>query len=119
MKYGLLLSSVVEFLGGIIVFFASHLILPDNACSLPLVKMYGLLAVVVGFINYQAYRHFDESPIARKVFMAMFFFHGALALMCYRMDSSVINYPLAATITHLVLFVILLMAYLKDVKPTA
>ena len=117
MKYGLLLSGVVEIIGGIIVFFASDLILPENAAALPLVKMYGLLAFVVGFINYQAYLHFDDNPLGRKVFMAMFFFHGALALMCFRMNASVINYPLAATLTHLALFVVLLMAYLKDVKP--
>ena len=117
MKYGLLLSGVVEIIGGIIVFFASDLILPSNAAALPLVKMYGLLAVVVGFINYQAYIHFDGHALARKIFMAMFFFHGALAMMCFRMDTSIMKYPLAATLTHLALFVVLLMAYLKDVKP--
>ncbi|NNE25235.1 MAG: hypothetical protein HKN09_00200, partial [Saprospiraceae bacterium] len=113
MKYGLLISGLVEILGGIIVFFASNLVIPDNAAALPLVKMYGLLAFVVGFINFQAFLQYDDNPLARKVFMAMFFFHGAIALMCYRMDHSVIKYPLAATLTHLALFVVLLMAYLK------
>jgi len=117
MKYALLLSGIVELVGGIIVYFFPSLIFNISYNSVSVLNIYGLMASIIGIINIYGFLHFDENKFFRILFMCMMFFHGALSLILFRFSDKIITYALGATICHLSIFAFFVLSYLKAVKP--
>lgn len=115
MKWALLLSGIIELIGACLCYFAPHLVY-DNG-SPYLVKLYGLSALVLGIINLLLYVYYSETKLVKLIYLAMMFFHGAVAMMTYGSASAAISYPLGTTLTHLGVFVVFLFGYMNDVKP--
>ena len=115
MRIAFLISGIVEIIGAFIFY-----VYPDVMHQNPtpyLMKLYGINALILGIINMLIYRHYQTSDLIRKVFLAMIFFHGAIAMMTYGFKDAGLNYPLGAVLTHLALFVLFFITYMRDLKP--
>ncbi len=115
MKIALLISGIIEILGGMICYFNPELLFSNG--NPMLYRMYGLSAAVIGMLTVLLYRFYAESKLHRLSFMTLMFFHGALSMIMYSSSPEFIDYKLGGTLTHLLLFVIFMMGYLKDLKP--
>jgi len=115
MKLAFLVCGIIELIGAAACSFFPTLIFAETA---PLIsKMYGLSASVIGIVSLLAYRDFSPAPLFRHLLVLMMFFHGALAMLCFKASAALIPYHLPATIVHLAMFVILLFGYMSNVKP--
>ncbi len=119
MKYALLISGLVELSGGIVLYLFPHLIVNPIQSNLAIFKLYGLSAIIIGLINLFAYRHYEETRFFKILFLLMFFFHGAIAMICYGIAQDSFTKNSFAIVTHLILFGIFLFTYLKDLKPNS
>lgn len=116
MKLAFLISSIVELLGAIVVYFFATAIFP---LSDPLLtKFYALAILVLGIIGISIWRNYSAALIlVRHSFLAMMFFHGALAMICFSADPQLLPLRLYACITHLFVFVVFFTGYMKDLRP--
>lgn len=115
MRWALLLSGILEILGATACYFMPQFIYtggPDY-----LIKLHGLSALVLGIISLVLYAHFSKERIVKLIYLALMFFHGAVAMMTYGSVSEAIPYPLGATLTHLAVFIIFFIGYMKDLTP--
>ena len=115
MKIALLISGIIELLGGIVCYLHPELLFSQG--NPMLYRMYGLSASVIGIITILLFRFYAENKLHRLSYITLMFFHGALAMIIYSSSPEFINYKLGGTLTHLLLFVIFLMGYLQDLKP--
>lgn len=114
MKYAFLVSSLLELLGGLMVYFYPQVVFGDAHY---LSKMYGIIAVILGVITLFCFLHYSENNFFRKIFLSLMGFHAIIAFTCYSIPAELWSLQLPATLTHLAVFVFFVMAYLKDVKP--
>lgn len=114
MKYAFLVSSIIELLGGLFVYFYPELVFSETHY---LSKLYGILAVFLGIITIFCFVHYSENTFFRKVFLTLMGFHAIIAFTCYSIPAESWHLQLSATLTHLGVFVFFVMTYLKDVKP--
>lgn len=117
MKYALLISGIVELIGGLLVYFHPALAFNVTLSNSTIFKMYGLLAAVIGLINLMAFKHYSESRIISIIFLSMMFFHAAVAFLIYADGQEFFHQQQIATLLHLVIFCIFLGSYLNDLKP--
>lgn len=115
MKYALLLSGIVEVLGGLVVYFSPILAFPSM--SVEAAHMYGLAAMVIGLINIFAYKSFGANPIFKHIFLSMMFFHAAVSFIIYSAPQGFISHKIGGILVHLSLFLVFTFTYLKDLKP--
>lgn len=115
MKYAFLISGLVEFLGGLVCYLYPDLLYEQGPSYM--MSLYALSAMVLGIINLVVFFFYEESKLSKFIFIAMMFFHGAVAMMTYGTQSDQLTFRIPATISHLVLFCIFLLTYMKDLKP--
>ena len=115
MRIALLLVGIIELIGGLITFIIPHLIFNDtNSLS---IKLYGLAAMVIGISCLFVIRKGTDQRFFKTFFLIMMFFQGALAMICSQDRTNSLVNNNEAVITHVVIFSILVIAYLKDLKP--
>jgi len=114
MKYALLISAVVEILGGLVLYFAPHLVIESGSY---LTKIYSISALTIGLICLYSFIYYENNKLIKATYLVLMFFHAAIGMMTYGDRSDAINNPQAAVIVHIGVFVILLLGYLKDIKP--
>ena len=117
MKYALLISGLVELLGGILVYFNPDILFSNVLNHATIFKMYGLLAFILGMINIMAYKHYSENRIITIIFLSMMFFHAAVAFLVYADRLNLFHHQQLACVLHLFIFCVFLGTYLKDLKP--
>ena len=115
MKLALLISAIVEIIGGLVSYLYPDVIFSQG--NPLLYRIYGLSALTIGIFTFLLFKHFEETKFFRLAYMTLMFFQGALAMIIYSSSSEYIDYKLGANLTHLILFVLLLYGYLKDLKP--
>jgi len=115
MKYAFLISGIIEVLGGLACYLYPDLIYQQGPAYL--MQLYALCALVLGLINLIVFHFYEESKLTKFIFLAMMFFHGAVAMMTNGAHTDLITYKLPATVTHLILFLVFLLTYMKDLKP--
>ena len=115
MKYAFLISGILELFGAFICYFMSDILYMSGPGFLT--RLYGINALVLGIINLVCFFHYDESKKIRMFFLTMMFFHGAVAMMTYGTKDHNITYHLGAVLSHLGVFVVFLLTYMKDLKP--
>ncbi|MBT8230259.1 MAG: hypothetical protein KJO50_08360 [Bacteroidia bacterium] len=117
MKYALLISGIVELLGGIVVYFNPEIAFRTESSPITIFKMYGLLAGVIGLINILAYKHYSEARIITIIYISMMFFHAAVGFIVFADRQNFFHQQSIAAVLHLGIFSILFFCYLKDLKP--
>ena len=115
-KWALLVSGIVEVSGAIILYFNPHLIFQSDIPIQMIYKMYGITMFIVGLLCLITVRHYADNTMTGHIFLLIMFFHAALSMMTYTADNTEIIQPIQASITHGILFVMFLFAYLSDVK---
>lgn len=115
MKSAFLISGILEILGAFICYFMPDMIYMEAPAYMT--RLYGLAALVLGILNILCFLHFSSSKFFRLAYVTVMFFHGSVAMMTYGSPADGIPYKTGAVLTHLALFVIFLMFYLKDLKP--
>ena len=117
MKYALLISGIVELIGGLIVYFHPALVFNIELSQLTIFKMYGLIATVIGLINIMTFKHFTESRIITIIFLCMMFFHAAVTFLLFADRQDILHHKQIAIYLHLIIFLIFLVSYLRGLKP--
>ncbi|MBT8232071.1 MAG: hypothetical protein HKO66_07875 [Saprospiraceae bacterium] len=113
MRIALLVSGILELIGGMIIYFKPDLIFANTYT--PTAKFFGLAAFVIGMINIFSYQEFNESPVFKKIFLTMMGYHAAIAMICFGMSPKIMHYTLEATLTHLACFVLFFIMYMKAI----
>ncbi len=115
MKWAILIGALVEMIGAIILYFNAQSIFPESDSILP--RMYAVAIAVLAFICFKLYQDNQfENPFQRQIYLGIMFFHAALSFICFSTSETEMPLKLYATISHLGMFIILLMAYLRDIK---
>lgn len=114
MRLAFLLSAVIEIIGGFFVYFYPNLIFEAGH---PFLKMYGIIAVILGILCLQCFIYFESNTFFKKVFLTLMGFHAVVAFACFSISPDAWPLQLYATLTHLGVFVFFVMGYLKDLKP--
>ena len=112
MKWALLLSGIIELVGGIITYMKPTLLFVDQAGTH---QFYGIALLVLGLINLLCFKFYEETGPTRSIYMAMMFFHAVVAILSYRTGG--LNYQTGAIATHLGLFIIFFWFYMQNLKP--
>ncbi len=115
MRVVFLISGIVEIVAAFICYLHPN-VLYENATPY-LMKLYGINALVLGIINILLYRYYQTTDLIRKIFLSMMFFHGAIAMMTYGFKATKLTYPIGVILTHLALFILFFIMYMKDLKP--
>jgi len=114
MKWSLLISGIIEVIGGLIVFFAPYFIYEFEGLYHIAFKLYGFTMFILGIINVFAYFAYQVNKFFKQIFLSMMGFHGALAMLCYSAPEFQFPLHIQGAITHGVIFSIFLTAYLKE-----
>ena len=115
-KWALLISGIVEVSTAIIIYFNPNLVFQSDIPIIFIYKLYALTIFVVGLVSILTARNYSEDAITRQIFLCMMFFHAALTMMTYTANSYELMQPLQASITHGIIFVLFIYAYLTDIK---
>lgn len=117
MKWAFLVSGLVEIIGAIICYLQPEFIFQNSVEKFS--SLYGISALVIGIINVLLFAYYEENKLTKAILLTMMFFHGAVAMSIYgSMTTSFIRYPIPAIATHLILFTMFLVGYMRDIKPT-
>ena len=112
MKWALLLSGIIELIGGIITYQKPSLLFMEYSHTY---QFYGLALVVLGIINLLCFKYYEESALTRSIYISMMFFHAVTAILSYKLAG--INYQSGAIATHLGLFIFFIIMYMTNLKP--
>ena len=115
MKFAFLISGIIELIGAYICYFSPDLIYVDAPPYL--LRLYGLAALSLGIINIMLYKHYVKSRLTKVLYLTIMFFHGAVAMMTYGSQSDSLPYQLPIILTHLTVFVIFFIMYMKELEP--
>jgi len=115
MKNALLLAALVEIIGGIVLFLYPSFFYYGGSeipSSLPILKLYGILAACFGLVLLIITREVDKSSnLFIKTYLIAMGLNMALSFFTYGMYQ-VGQIPfIGATFTHLSLFIFLIIAY--------
>ena len=113
MKWGFLLSFLVETFGAVFFYFQPHLLVTDAPQEIT--KLYALAAFSFGFINFLCYKNFEYNLLIKHLYLVTMFFHAAVSFLLF--SANEINMPLktGAVVLHLGVFIFLTMCYLKNI----
>ncbi len=112
MKWAFLISGIVELLAGIITYQNPAMLFIEVQSTY---QFYGLSISVLGITNLLCFKYYHDQGLCRSIYLSMMFFHAVVAILSYR--ASGLIYPKEALATHLGLFVLFVLMYMKDLKP--
>ena len=115
MRWAILMSGIIELLGGTLIYLYPQLIFQSD--KLYLSGLYGIAAMTIGAINLLVFKFYQQSPnLSRSIVITMMGFHGIVSIYISKVSMDFMPLKSQASATHLLLFVIILMCYLKDKK---
>lgn len=115
-KWALLVSGIVEVTGAIIIYFNPEMIFQDDIPIQMIYRLYAITMLIVGLICLLTARHYLDNQLTSHIFLTIMFFHAVITTMLYTADNSEVIQPTQSSITHGILFIMFLFAYLSDVK---
>ena len=115
-KWSLLIGGIVEVSGAIILYFNPEFVFSPDIGAFILYRLYAVAILVIGIISLLTVKHYRDDDMTRHIYMSIMFMHVAITLMTYTADNSVLLQPLQASITHGILFIMFVVAYLSDIK---
>jgi len=116
MKTGFIIAGIIELIAGIFIFFSPASLINGQLETLSMVRMYGIAIIIIGIIALLAWRNYEANKFIRQLFVTIMGFQMCLCFYSHAMFRQGVFENLGATITHGVIFVCLLLLYLKDVK---
>ncbi len=115
-KWAILFSGIMELIGGIIVYIQPSWIFPVDETSTYIFQLYGLTMSVIGILCIAAYRYYESTPFYKILFLTMMFFHGVITMKTYSLSADSFQWSTEASITHGVMFIFFVVAYMSDIK---
>ena len=115
MRWAFLISTILELVGGLVFYLYPGLIFENP----PLVanKLYAVAAITVAIFNFSCYKLGPDTAIWKNAVLAMLFFHAAVAMICFSAPAEIIPVHMQACLTHLAMWVLFFISYMKDLKP--
>jgi len=115
MRWAFLISAIVELIGGVILYLYPGLIFENP----PVVanKLYAVAACTIAIFNFSCYSMGPDMKIWKNAVLAMMFFHASISMICYSAPSEIIPVHIQACLTHLAMFIVFFISYMKDLKP--
>lgn len=115
-KWALLVSGIVEVTGAIIIYFNPEMIFQDDIPIQMIYRLYAITMLIVGLICLLTARHYLDNQLTSHIFLTIMFFHAVITTMLYTADNSEVIQPTQCSITHGILLIMFIFAYLSDVK---
>lgn len=120
MKNIFLLNGIIEGLAGFILLFRPQLLIhhaqPDIQ-GIAIAKLYGIIALSFGLISYQLSKSFNyHSKELKLIALVIIAFHIAVGLYMYGLYQQNITPTPGAGIVHIVIAVVFMMIYLKNMN---
>jgi len=111
MKWAFLINGIVQLCIAILMYLGVFQLIPE------LSKIASLSIGVLALISILFYKNYSETTIERQVFLCFMFYNAAVSMISY--SSNPIEFPnkIASCLIHLGLFVLLLFAYMSELKP--
>lgn len=116
MKYGFLLNGLIELLAGIFLFFNTSFLMSGGIEIQAIIKLYAILASVFGGISLLLWKAYSPSELNKKIYLFILGFHMMVSFHCYGLFQTDILRSYAAAVTHGLIFVILFVLYMQDLK---
>ena len=116
-KWALLFSGIVEVIGAIIVYFKPNIIFHNEFKIEIIYRLYAIALITIGMLCLFVFKNYTKNPLTDAIFMIIMFFHAVITIMTYSADTNIMQQPIHASLTHGLLFVVFVIAYLNDVKP--
>lgn len=116
MKKGFLLNGLVELLAGIYLYFNTSFLIIGGTDVQAVVKLYGLLATIFGGISLVIWKNHVYSHANKLIYLFVMAFHMMVAFYFFGLAQTGLVENPGASITHLIIFIILLLLYFKDLN---
>ena len=115
MKNAFLVSGIIELIGAYLCYFVPDFIYEGGPAYL--LRLYGLGALTLGVMCIMIYKHYSKTRLTKVLYLSIMFFHGAVAMMTYGTHADNLTYQLPIILTHLAVFVIFFIFYMKNIEP--
>lgn len=116
-KWAFLFSGIIEIIGAIIIYFKPNLIFHNELDIDIIYRLYSIALVTIGMICLFIAKNYAKNPMADAIFLIIMFFHATISMMTYTASTNIIQQPIHASLTHGLLFLVFVMAYLNDIEP--
>ena len=116
-KWAFLFSGIVEVIGAIIVYFKPNLIFHNELNVEIIYRLYAIALITIGMLCMLVVKNYAKNPLTDAIFLTIMFFHATITIMTYSADTNIMQQPIHASLTHGLLFLVFVIAYLNDVKP--
>ena len=116
-KWAFLFSGIVEVIGAIIIYFKPNIIFHDEFKIDIIYRLYAIALVSIGMLCLLVFKNYTKNSLTDTIFMIIMFFHAVITMMTYTADTNIMQQPIHASLTHGLLFVVFIIAYLNDIKP--
>lgn len=117
LKKLLLVHAVVEMLVGLLLLWDpafTGFVDGNQAATLHMGKIYGILAFVFGVISYQLWKHYDQNEMYKRIILSIMAFHLMIGFYLFGLyRQGVMPIPIAA-IFHLLMCTALAYGYMNE-----
>jgi hypothetical protein len=113
------INGFVEGISGFLLIFSPQWLLQNpepEIYSLSVGKLYGMLALVFGIISFVLAGEYTDNQMFKRVILAIISFHFAVAMYMYGLFQQQITPNPGAFVLHLILAVVFLGIYLKNLQ---
>lgn len=117
LKTALIIQSIVEIAGGIILLFnPAFLFLSEetNASYLAVTKILGIAALSIGVISYQMVNNFEYTTLIRMIVLMCMVYHLLTGFQMYAAYTQQLTNQLGAFFVHIILALVILYCYMNE-----
>ena len=111
MKWAFLINGIVQLCISILMYLGLFQLIPE------LGKIGTLSIGVLALISILFYKNYSETTIERQVFLCFMFYNAAVSMIAYSSNLNDFSNKMTSCLIHLALFILLLFAYMADLKP--
>jgi len=116
MKKGFLLNGLVELLAGFYLYFNTSFLMTGEVDLQAVIKLYAILATIFGGISLAIWKHHSYSKVNKLIYLFVMAFHMMVSFYFFGLLKTGLVDHAGASITHLIIFLILLVLYFRDLN---
>ncbi len=118
MKHALLIQSVIEILGAMALFMSPNLFFLEeyNNTSANLIKMIAIMALCIGALSVVLWRHFEYKTQYKQAYLVFMGYQAFSSFHLYALFNIGLTNQAGPFITHVLLFVLLFIFYMRDIN---
>lgn len=116
-KYILLLHTIIELAGGLVLIFRPETLMLSEALTLPVgsvIKLFGVAVVCIGVLSLLMYQRFSYSERDKLAVLLFMGYHMIQGFQCYGMYTAQVMENMGAFTLHMTLALFFLIAYMKE-----